>query len=292
MKKLLGLCLITFISFSSLATQMRRVQPFPGTQDIIQEMAIWNLGTKNIKHVWVVLHGDRPKYYEQEMAQVRLNLHRALKRKKQGALLIMPLAHPFSYFKVPAGQGWGDIYGKSPQAQKLTQSRSRFGLMPIRLFRAVEKQLKNKNLLFQLVSFSGAGRVDRAFHEVLIDGYNRDRTQLSLKDFVDHHLLAHSAADAMVHWSFADSERKPLVTSWTHFLSRFPHVKSTHVYDRSKRYPYMAQMIQDILSHQQGHTTQLPLRGRTYGQLHIESAQGHKQTLWHKLDAMLLKWLP
>lgn len=272
----------------------KKMAPLRGTKDLIKEITIWSLGnTKKIKHVWVVLHGDRPNYYVDKLKRARKHLHQQLKKRNEGALLVMPMAHSSQYYKVNPGQGWADLYGKTKGARQQTSKRMRYGLMPIRLFRYFEKKLNQRTMLFQLASFSGAGRIDRAFQESINYYYNNDPTGLNVKNFVQKNLLAQSAADSMVHWSFADAADYPLVRSWTKFLNNYPKIKATLVYDKSRKYPYMADMIQTIASDVQGYKVRLPQTSKTYGrQLYVISARSHARAFWDKLDAMLLRWLP
>jgi hypothetical protein len=261
-----------------------------GTKDLAQSVKLTTLGIRdNINYVWIVFHGDTPNFYTKELASDREILHQRLISKNNGALLIQPKSFSSKSFNVMAGQGWGDIYGKGYAAQKMTQRKEEFGSMIIKIFRQLEKRVKNRSLKLQVVSFSGSGRVDRAFHEFLISRYQMDNNDsLRVKEFVSNHLYSVTACDSMVNNSFNDARQRPLIKSWVSFLNQFPHVKTTLIYDNRRTYPYMADMIEEVLQSYTGRKINLPIKTTHYrNQLKITNGVGHMGTFIGMLEHAL-----
>lgn len=266
------------------------VKELSGTRGIAESVKIWTLGNRdNISYIWLVFHGDTPKFYTKELSKDRVKLHKRLLSQNKGALLIQPKSLPAKSFKVMGGQGWGDLYGKSKAAIKVTKRKKYFGSMVIKVFRQFEKILKNRSLKLQTVSFSGAGRIDRAFHEYLSWGMSQDNNDnLRVKEFINNNLLSLAACDSMVNRSFYDAKKWPLVQSWLGFLNQFPNIKTTLIYDKNRDYPYMADMIENILKGHIGNQFKLPLRTSIYNKrLKIDFGHGHMNTFIGKLEETL-----
>jgi len=282
------LCLLLNLSTLSAFTlpaalQSKTVSSLDGTRGIADSVKIWTLGNKKkIEHIWIVFHGDSPNFYVDELKSDRNKLHAKLLRKNEGAVIIQPRSLSAKALGVPAGQGWGDIYGKSKAAQQMTKKRAQYGAMIIKIFRQFEKILGDRSLKLQVLTFSGAGRIDRAFHEYLFKNYQVDG-RLRVRDFVKNNLYAVTASDSMVHWSFIDAAKNPLVKSWQRFFKMFPHVKATLVYDKNKTYSRMAKMNQEIWEGHSG-AKGLPPVVKKYRQLRIMSGTSHFNTFRGHFD--------
>ncbi len=272
------------------ALQSVTVKELSGTKGVAESVKLWTLGNRdNINYIWIIFHGDSPKFYTDELAGDRLKLHKKLLSQNKGAILIQPKSLPSRAFGVMAGQGWADIYGRGQAAQKMTLRRKEFGSMIVKIFRQFEKRLKNRSLKLQTVSFSGSGRIDRAFHEFLLWGYDQDNNDLlRVKELINNNLYSVAACDSMVNNSFDDASQKPLVKSWVSFLKSFPRVKTTLIHDQERTYPYMADMIQEILQKYTQSKVTLPMRATRYNnRLKVTSGKGHMGTFIGMLDQVL-----
>jgi len=260
------------------------VKSLNGTKGIADAVKIWTLGDqKNIRHVWIALHGDSPNFYEDQTKADRKALHSALMAKREGALLIHPRAIAASKFGLSRYMGWADLWGYTTVEQGRNESdRSQYALMIVRIFRQMESLTGVNNLKLQTFSFSGSGRVDRAIHYFFKKYYyGHDTTGLNIREFVDNHFYGMNAGDSMVNNSFKDgkSTPKPLEKSWVGFLNDFPQVKVDLIYDGSRKYAYMATMHEEIVKEFSSRSTiSLPKYGKgiqQYDQLRIWAGSSH-----------------
>jgi hypothetical protein len=311
MKIILLVCLI-LISFVSegawIASKLTKVpasgkavvvKQLNGTAGIADSVKVWSLGnTKNIKHIWIAMHGDNPNFYDAQTKNDRTKLHQALMKKKQGAILIHPKAIAASKFGLTKYMGWADLWGRTTVEQaRGDKDRSKYGLMIVKIFRQMEKLTGVHDLKLQTFSFSGSGRIDRAIHYYMTKYYyGYDPTNLDIRDFVEQHFYGMNAGDSMVNNSFKDGKNtpKPLVSSWAKFLKDFPKIKVDLIYDGSRKYAYMATMHEDIVREYTGSSwVSLPKYGKgmkKYGRsLRIWAGRSHMGAWVSQFDKVFLK---
>jgi hypothetical protein len=254
------------------AGETAHVQFLDGTKGIASSVKVVALGRmKKLSHVWIAMHGDAPNFYDRYLRRSINILNEKLKKKNSGAILVLPKSKR---------RDWHYILGHGSTPAQRERQIKKYGSMNIRIFRQIEKLSRKKKLKVQTLSFSGSGRMDRALHLFLDRNYfGEDTSGLDVKDFVDNHFEAMSAADAMVNNSFFDSHKKPkpLVNSWTEFMFSFPNVKVTFIYDRSKEFAYMKAMHQQIIYYYVGHEeAKVPSEFKWYNQqLRVIGAKSH-----------------
>ena len=274
----LSLCLNASYAFARLlelpsSGRSLVTKSLSGNDTLFESSKVWSLGVKNnTSDVFFVLHGDTPSFYEKELQDDFSKIHSALLKKQKGAIVIQLKSLPSKRLGVPGGQGWSDLYGKSQGGQRNYRKRFLYPESILAIFKQIKTKLYHRQLKMHLVTFSGSGRVDRAFHEYLKINTHKN----SIKNFIENEFSSTTSIDAFVHWSFIDASKRPLVKSWNDFMKSYPHINVTMVYDTKRTYSYMADMINEILNEYRGTKTPLPRKATRYNKLTIFPANGHK----------------
>ncbi|MEA1051874.1 hypothetical protein U5801_18985 [Lamprobacter modestohalophilus] len=202
-----------------------------------QAVHVWQLGDWSNEHdsapdhLWLVFHGDIPKYYRTETAPDRSELDRRLGMRRETALLVYPIS---------SQKDWGG-------ARSVPQSMS-LGQATFALIEALSASYGDPDWAVQTFTFSGAGRVDLALQRFILSNRNAQREDNMLanrvNELISEHLTAMSAGDAMVSRSMEHPRDIP--NSWIRFLKTYPDVSASFVHDRSSEYPYMFGLASSI----------------------------------------------
>lgn len=209
----------------------------------LAELRLTQLGDpKQTRDVLFLFHGDTPNYYVQygggNAASITADfskLHQVLSSIHEGLLVIQPLS---------AERDWHSLYREAPRDSRATTIIT----LLHEVYDQCRLQLPGKKGALHLHSFSGAGRIDRAWHEYFsVEGRRGQRGRALLKD----ELKSWTASDAMVNNSFSNADKEKfgsvLAASWAGFLHRNPDLPVTFIYDREGEYSYMQGVNLDVL---------------------------------------------
>lgn len=200
------------------------------------EMKISNLGDPaNIQHILLLTHGDTPRYYDvpfeyggsptPSINDDFKTIHEQMTDRGEGVLVLQPMA---------SERDWHDFYKDDSNDPKAKEAAAEL-MQQIEQILAQLPPDQREQAQVHFHSFSGAGRLDRAFHAIADSS-----TEKSAEFF--KRLSSYTASDAMVNNSFSDHEKlstAPLASSWARFARSRPTTKVNFISDSSAEYAYM-----------------------------------------------------
>ncbi|MDD2716923.1 MAG: hypothetical protein PHW04_13600 [Candidatus Wallbacteria bacterium] len=189
---------------------------FDGTESAIDYTRLWLLGNaKNIKTVYICLHGDHQSDYSVKTEEDRNRMEKKLK-SGEGAIVAYPVS-PEKYW--PAFQG-----GEN-------------GMLLISIFNQIEKATGKNDLRYEQFALSGGGRLNHALLNVLAERYDTDEV---VREFVDNHLKSINDGDSLCYG--IDSMKQGYISA----IKRFKQVRFCFIHNTSGYMEYVHKHHNDI----------------------------------------------